>query len=388
MMGEASKQPVFVYNLMVEDFVPAEHPLRAIRPFIDTKYIRKICKDLYSYTGRPSIPPEQLFLSLIGGFILGIPSERKLMMEIQCNMALRWFIGLGLDEKVWDATVFSQNRKRRFDRSGTLEKLFEATVKEAKKKGLLSDHVSVDGTLVRANASYKSFAPIEVNMTGKEYLEKLRAEDKDDQDGSNGPADSGNPTVDFRGEKRSNRTHRSKTDPDCRFVSKGATGSSAYPGYTVNAVMENRNRFLLGIGTEIFRGPGSETDGCVNLLDWIKHKVRFKPRTIGADKGYFSKPFIDNVFRRRIKPHIAVKERGKDKSHRRVRLMARGSGYYWSQRCRKKIEELFGEAKEFHGMRRFRRRGLDKVREETWLIGWVLNLKRMSKLIKPQSASC
>ncbi|MBN2243043.1 MAG: transposase [Acidobacteria bacterium] len=310
------------------------------------------------------------------------------MMEIQCNMALRWFIGLGLDEKVWDATVFSQNRKRRVDRSGTLEKLFEATVKEAKKKGLLSDHVSVDGVLVRANASYKSFAPIEVNMTGKEYLEKLRAEDKDDQDGSNGPADPGNPTADFRGEKRSNRTHRSKTDPDCRFVSKGATGSSAYPGHTVNAVMENRNRFPLGIGTEIFRGPGSETDGCVNLLDWIKHKVRFKPRTIGADKGYFSKPFIDNVFRRRIKPHIAVKERGKDKSHRRVRFMARGSGYYWSQRCRKKIEELFGEAKEFHGMRRLRRRGLDKVGEETWLIGWVLNLKRMSKLIKPQSASC
>lgn len=384
MMGESIKQPVFIYNIFVEDFVPADHPLRAIRPFVDTKQIRKICKDLYSHTGRPSIPPEQLFLALIGGFILSIPSERKLMMEIQCNMALRWFIGLGLDEKVWDATVFSQNRKRRFDKSGALEKMFDSTLKEAKKQGIISDHASADGTLVRANASYKSFEPIEVAMSGKEYLDKLRAEDKDDEDG---PSDPGNPRVDFRGEKRSNQTHRSTTDPDCRFVSKGSTGTSAYPGYTVNAVMENRNRFLLGIGVEIFRGPGSETDGCINLLDRIK-KIRFKLRTLGADKGYFSKPFIDKVFKRRIKPHIAVKNRGKDRSHRRVRLMARGSGYYWSQRCRKKIEELFGEAKEYHGLRRFRRRGLLKVREEAWLIGWVLNLKRMAKLSKPQIAAC
>jgi len=384
-MGESSRQPVFVYNIFVEDFVSADHPLRAIRPLVDKKQIRRICKDLYSHTGRPSIPPEQLFLALIGGFILSIPSERKLMMEIQCNMALRWFIGLGLDEKVWDATVFSQNRKRRFDKSGALEKMFDSTLKEAKKQGFISDHASADGTLVRANASYKSFEPIEVSMSGKEYLDKLRADDKDDEDG---PGDPGNPKVDFRGEKRSNETHRSTTDPDCRFVSKGSTGTSAYPGYTVNAVMENRNRFLLGIGVEIFRGPGSETDGCINLLDRIKKKIRFKLRTIGADKGYFSKAFIDKVSKRRIKPHIAAKKRGKDRSHRRVRLMARGSGYYWSQRCRKKIEELFGEAKEYHGLRRFRGRGLIKVREEAWLIGWVLNLKRMAKLNKPQSATC
>jgi transposase len=383
MMGESAKQPVFVYNISVEDFVPLDHPLRAIRPFVNTKRIRTLCQSLYSYTGRPSIPPEQLFLALIGGYILSIPSERKLMMEIQCNMALRWFIGLGLDETVWDASTFSQNRRRRFDTSGTLEKLFDATLKEAKKRGLISEHASVDGTLVRANASYKSFVPIEVAMSGKEYLEKLRSEDKDDQ---SDPPDPGNPHVDFRGEKRSNQTHRSTTDPDCRFVSKGSSGTGAYPGYTVNAVMENRNRFLLGVGVDIFRGPGSETDGCIKLLDRVKKKVGWKLKTIGGDKGYFSKSFIDRVFKRRIKPHIAAMERGQDRSHRRVRLMARGSGYYWSQRCRKKIEELFGEAKDQHGMRRFRRRRLEKVREETWLIGWVLNLKRMAKSIKLQNA--
>lgn len=383
MMGESEKQPVFVYNISVEDFVPADHPLRMIRPFVDTKQIRKICRELYSHTGRPSIPPEQLFLALIGGYIMSIPSERKLMMEIQCNMALRWFVGLRLDEKVWDATVFSQNRKRRFDRAGTLERLFDGTLKEAKKLGLISEHASVDGTLVRANASYKSFVPIEVAMSGKEYLEKLRAEDKEDEDE---PFDPGNPTVDFRGEKRSNQTHRSTTDPDCRFVSKGASGTGAYPGYTVNAVMENRNRFLLGIGVEIFRGPGSETDGCLRLLDRVKKKIGWKLKTAGGDKGFFSNPFLDKLFRRRIKPHIAAKTQGQERSHRRVRLMARGSGYYWSQRCRKKIEELFGEAKELHGLRRFRRRGLERVREETWMIGWVLNLKRMAKVIDIQDS--
>jgi hypothetical protein len=215
-------------------------------------------------------------------------------------------------------------------------------------------------------------------MNGQEYLDKLRAEDKDDRED---PPDPGNPQVDFRGEKRSNKTHRSTTDPDCRFVSKGSSGTSAYPGYTVNAVMENRNRFLLGIGVEIFRGPGSETDGCLKLLDRMKEKVGWKLKTLGADKGYFSKPFIDRVFRRRLKPHIATKDCGKARSHRRVRRMARGSGYYWSQRCRKKIEELFGEAKDRHGLRRFKRRRLEKVREETWLIGWVLNLKRLAKLV-------
>jgi transposase len=380
MMGESAKQPVFIYNMSVEDFVPPEHPLRMIRPLVDKKGIRKQCKDLYSYTGRPSIPPEQLFLALVGGYILGITSERKLVMHIQCDMALRWFVGLGLDEKVWDASTFSQNRRRRFDRSGVMEKLFDATIKEAKIKGLISDHVSADGTLVRANASYKSFTPIEVAMSGEEYKEKLRAADKEDQDD---PSDPGNPSVDFRGEKRSNKTHRSKTDPDCRFVAKGATGTSAYPGYTVNAVMENRNRFLLGIGVEIFRGPGSETDGCLGLIDRIKKRLRFKPKTLGADKGYFSKPFIDKVLKRRIEPHIAATDRGKDRSHQRVRMRMRGTGYKSSQRCRKKIEELFGEAKDRHGLRRFKRRRLEKVREETWLIGWVLNLKRMAKLMNP-----
>jgi transposase len=243
MMGHADPQRTLFYQLSLETFVPPEHPLRAIRPLIEEAAIRRACRDLYSPIGRPSIPPEQVFLALVGGYLLGITSERKLVMELQCNMALRWFVGLNLDQDAWDASTFSQNRRRRFDESGLLEQLFDDTIKRAMAAGLVSRHVSVDGTLVRANASFKSFVPIEVALDPAEYKRRLRAQDKAAEDG---PPDAGNRPVDFRGEKRGNATHRSRTDLDCRFVSKGTSGSGAYPGYTVNAVMENRHRLLLG----------------------------------------------------------------------------------------------------------------------------------------------
>jgi len=378
MMGESNPQRALFYQLSLESFVPAEHPLRRIRPLIDDKAIRRICRPLYSDFGRPSIPPEQLFLALVGGYLLGVASERRLVMELQCNMALRWFVGLNLDQAAWDASTFSQNRRRRFDRSGVLETLFDETVKRALAKGLVSPHASADGTLVRANASYKSFVPIEVAMDPEEYKKRLRAQDGG---GGEGPSDPGNRAVDFRGEKRSNATHRSATDPDCRFASKGATGTGAVPGYTVNALMENRNRILLGIGVEVFRSSASETEGCLALLQRAKCRLRFVPSTLGADKGYFSERFIKAIFDRGIEPHIAIEPRGSQQAHARVRMRGRGLGYQLSQRCRKKIEELFGEAKDWHGLRRFRRRGRWRVREEALLIGWVLNLKRLAKLL-------
>jgi transposase len=368
------------YQLSLESFVPTEHPLRRIRPLIDDRAIRRVCRPLYSEIGRPSIPPEQLFLALLGGYLLGIPSERKLVMELQCNMALRWFVGLNLDQDAWNASTFSQNRRRRFDESSVLEKLFDETVKRAIAEGLVSRHVSADGTLVRANASYKSFVPIEVAMDPEEYKKRLRAEDRDGD--SEGPQDPGNRAVNFRGEKRSNATHRSTTDTDCRFASKGTTGSGAIPGYTVNALMENRHRILLGIGVEIFRSSASETEGCKSLLRRAQRRFGFSPATLGADKGYFSEAMIEHLLEREIEPHIAL-DRGSRVVHRRVRMRARGIGYRLSQRCRKKIEELFGEAKDRHGMRRFRRRGLLRVREETLLIGWVLNLKRLATVLSP-----
>lgn len=385
MMGETDGQPTFFYNLSLETFVPQEHPLRRIRPLIDAKAIRKVCRDLYSPIGRPSIPPEQLFLALVGGYLLGVTSERKLVMELQCNMALRWFVGLNLDQNAWDASTFSQNRRRRFDRSGVLEKLFDETIRTALKEGLVSRHVSADGTLVRANASYKSFVPIELAMDPEEFKKRLRAEDEKDPEG---PQDPGNRAVNFRGQKRSNATHRSTTDPDCRFASKGTSGTGSYPGYTVNALMENRHRFLLGLGVEVFRSSASETEGGVNLLDRARQRLRYVPTTYGADKGFFSTRLIRTLLDRDIAPHIAADERGRRDEHARVRMRARSLGYKLSQRARKKIEELFGEAKDWHGLRRFRRRRLERVRQEALLIGWVLNLKRLAKALamRPEPA--
>src|SRR5512145_315098 len=237
MMGESDPQRALFYQLSLESFVPQEHPLRRIRPLIDDRAIRRACRRLYSAIGRPSIPPEQLFLALVGGYLLGIPSDRKLVMELQCNMALRWFVGLNLDQDAWDASTFSQNRRRRFDASGVLEKLFDEAVKRAMDEGLVSRHVSADGTLVRANASYKSFVPIEVAMDPEEYKRRLRRDDAQQDQSNDEPSDPSNRAVNFRGEKRSNATHRSTTDPDCRFALKGTTGTSAVPGYTVNSLM-------------------------------------------------------------------------------------------------------------------------------------------------------
>jgi transposase len=380
MMGEADPQRALYYNISLETFVPADHPLRRIRPLIDDKAIRRACRNLYAPIGRPSIPPEQLLLALVGGYLLSIPSERRLVMELQCNMALRWFVGLNLDQDAWDASTFSQNRRRRFDESGLLEHLFDDTIKRAMTAGLISRHVSADGTLVRANASYKSFVPLEVALDPDEYKRRLRA-----QDGTDGGdrQDPGNPAVDFRGEKRSNATHRSATDPDCRFVSKRSLGTVAYPGYTVNAVMENRHRFLLGLGVETFQGGASEKRGCLALLDRARRRLRFRPATLGADKGFFHEDFINAMFARGIAPHIAVEPRGSAPAHARVRMRARGRGYQLSQRCRKLIEELFGEGKDWHGLRRFRRRGRGRVQQEAYLIGWVLNLKRLAKTWSP-----
>ena len=379
MMGAANPQRAFFYNISLETFVPADHPLRAIRPLIEDRAIRRACRDLYAPIGRPSIPPEQLFLALVGGYLLGVASDRKLVLELQCNMALRWFVGLNLDEQPWDASTFSQNRRRRFDESGVLERLFDETVKRAMAEGLVSRHVSADGTLVRANASYKSFVPIEVALAPEEYKRRLRAQDRSDPEG---PPDPGNRAVNFRGEKRGNATHRSVSDPDCRFVSKGTSGTGAYPGYAVNALMENRHRILLGLGPEIFRSSASETTGCLNLLQRAQRRLGFRPTTLGADKGFFAAAFIDALLTRGIAPHIAV-DRGRQRAHTRVRMRRRSLGYQLSQRCRKQIEELFGEGKDWHGLRRFRRRGLDRVRQETYLIGWALNLKRLAKLMTP-----
>ncbi len=184
----------------------------------------------------------------------------------------------------------------------------------------------------------------------------------------------------FRVERRSNQTHRSTTDPDAKLANKGS-GTAAIVGYTVNGLMENRHRLLLGLNVESFRGPASETDGGRKLLDRFQATHALRIQTVGADKGYFAKPFLTALFKRRIHPHIAAKTTGREAVHQRVRRLGRTVGYQLSQRARKKIEELWGEAKCWHGFRRFQRRGLLRVRDEAYLMGWLLNLKRLATLL-------
>lgn len=377
MMGQADEQRRLFYGIRLEDLVPADHPLRRIRPLIDPERIRALCRPLYCPdNGRPSIPPEQLFLALLGGYLLGVRSDRKLIMELQCNMAFRWFVGLDLDSPVWDPSTFSKNREGRFDESGVLAQLFEDTVRLAMKHELVSGHWSVDGTLVRADASHKSFVPLEVSQSPADYRRTLRGAEKP---GPSSDDDPGNPTVNFRGQRRTNATHRSTTDPDARLARKGP-GEAAQPSYTVNGIMDNRHRLLLGIGVERFQGPTAERDGALTLLRRIARRVKCRPRTLGGDKGYFEKLFLRALFRRQIEPHIACMGRGTDPVYTRVRQRQRGVAFRLSQRARKKIEELWGEAKEEHGFRRFMRRSLANVRQEALFIGWLLNLKRLAAL--------
>jgi transposase len=382
MMGVNDTQKGMFHTVQICELVPEDHPLRKIRPLIDTERIRQLCAPFYCEdNGRPSIPPEQLFMALLGGYLLGVRSDRKLIMELQCNMAFRWFVGLDIDSTIWDASTFSKNREGRFDESGVLETLFDDTVKVAMKKGLVSSHWSVDGTAVRADASYKSFAPIEVYQSTKEYKKTIRGSSKPNEEPVKIKKDDdpGNPTVDWSGKTRSNKTHRSTTDPDCRLATKSSK-ETAIPAYTVNAVMENRNRIIVGIGVESPQGPTAETRGVLKLLTRAKKRLKLKPKSIGADKGFFEKKFIRSLFKRKIEPHIAAKTIGSDKEHARVRMRQRGIFYQMSQRARKKIEELWGEAKEEHGFRRFFRRLLENVQQEALMIGWLLNLKRLSAL--------
>lgn len=379
MMGQTNEQKQIFHTVQIEQLVPADHPLRKIRPLVDAQRIRELCKEFYcENNGRPGIPPEQLFLAMLGGYLLGVRSDRKLIMELQCNMAFRWFVGLDIDSPVWDPSTFSKNREHRFDETDILDKLFDDTVKTAMKEGWVSYHWSVDGTLVRANASHKSFVPMEVLQKPEDYRKSLSGK-KGPKPSDKTDNDPGNPNVNWHGERRSNKTHRSMTDPDARIATKSSQETAA-PGYTVNTVMENRNRILMGIGVEIFQGPTSERNGVMGLLDRAKRRLRLKPKTVGGDKGFFEKKFLTGLFRRCVEPHVATMVKGMHNVHSRVRMREHGAGYALSQRARKKIEELFGEMKDNHGGRRFLRRMLENVRQEALMMGWLLNLKRLATL--------
>jgi transposase len=317
----------------VEQRVPADHPIRKLRVLVDTilKELDGLLASRYAAGGRESIPPERLLRASLLQVVYSVRSERLLMEQLNYNLLFRWFVGLNIDDPVWDHSTFSFNRERLFD-AEIAQRFFENTVLLARLRDLVSDeHFSVDGTLLEAWASHKSFRP---------------KDGGDDGDGS-----------DFRGQTRRNDTHASTTDPDARLVRKGK-GREARLSYLANALMENRNGLLVGIDVRHATGTG-ERDGALALVD--THLA--VGATLGADKGYDTHDFVAQLKQRGIRPHIA-----RHTSGRRSAIdgrSARGKGYAMSQQVRKRIEQGFGWVKTIGGLRKLPLVGLDAVR------GWV-----------------
>jgi transposase len=339
-----------------EQRIPADHPLRAIRQMTDRvlatlspKFTR-----MYSKIGRPSIAPEKLLRALVLQVLYTVRSERMLMEQLEYNLLFRWFVGLNIDDPVWDPTVFSKNRDRLLA-SNVAALFFQAVLNEAKARGLVSDdHFTVDGTLLEAWAGLKSFKHV-----GDEDLPP--------------PDDPGNPTVNFHGESRTNATHASTTDPDARLARKG-TGKEAKLSYTGNVLMENRNGLAVDALVHVATGT-AERDAAFEMAAQIPGDGRV---TLGGDKNYDTAGCVETLRGLNVTPHVAQND-----THRRSAIdkrTTRHQGYLISQKKRKRVEEVFGWLKTVGGMRKLRHRGVELV---NWMFIFAVatyNLVRLRNL--------
>ncbi len=328
---------VFSY-ISPEERVPPEHPLRPIREMVD-QILVELSPDfdrLYAQTGRPSVPPEQLLRALLLQIFYTIRSERLLMEQLEYNLLFRWFVGLNMDDPVWDATTFSKNRHRLI--SGQIaQRFFARVLAQARARGVLSDeHFSVDSTLVEAYASLKSF----------------RRKDRHDEPP---PDDPGNPTVTFRGERRSNATHESTTDPAARLARRGA-GREAKLAYLGHVLMENRHGLVVAARATPATGTAEREVGAILAC---RVANRHRRVTLAADKGYDTADFVAAVRRFRITPHVAQHQQGRASAI--DGRTTRHPGYAVSQRVRQRVEEIFGWLKTVGLVRKVRHRGEAKV---------------------------
>jgi transposase len=357
MRGPDEQQSDIFSYLSPETRVKKDHPLRTIREMADKAFAKLSVRfdEMYAKRGRPSIAPEKLLRAQLLQMLYSVRSERLLMEEIDYSVLFRWFVGMNLDEPVWDVTVFTKNRDRLLD--GDVARAFlGAVVEQAQEKQLTSDeHFTVDGTLVEAWAGAKSFR---------------RKDEKD----SAPPDDAGNPTVNFHGETRVNETHESKTDGDALLARKGS-GKEAKLSYSAHVLMENRNGLI--VQTELLQANGTaERDAALLMLEQIPGSGRV---TVGADKAYDTQGFVGECRQLNVTPQVAqnVNRPGGSAIDGRT---TRHAGYAVSQRKRKRIEECFGWLKTIALMRKVRHRGLEKV-------GWVFtfaaaayNLVRLKNL--------
>jgi transposase len=353
--------------------VPARHPLRPVRAIVDEALdvLSGEFETLYSKVGRPSIPPEKLLRALLLQAFYSIRSERQLMEQMDYNLLFRWFVGLSMDAPVWDATVFTKNRDRLLA-GDVATKFLAAVVAQARRRDLLSDdHFSVDGTMIDAWASMKSFQP--------------RGADKDGPGGGpsgGGPSGGGrNAERDFRGEKRSNATHVSTTDPDAQLYRKGQ-GQASRMAYLGHVLMENRNGLV--VGATLTQATGrAEWEAALEMIDALPRGKRRV--TLGADKGYDVTPFIQDLRARKVTPHVAVNGSvSKTGKRRKTAVDARTTrhpGYAASLKVRKRIEEVFGWMKTTGVLAKTRHRGRDRVGWMFTLTATAYNLVRLPKLM-------
>lgn len=360
MRGHSDDQGHLFSYVSPEQRVPADHPLRRVKLVADEclRGLSPVFDEMYSGTGRPSIPPERLLKSCILVALYSVRSERLFCEMLDYNLLFRWFLDMSMDEKSFDATSFTKNRDRLLDHE-VAQRFFDAVVGKARNEGLLSDdHFTVDGTLIEAYASLKSF--------------RKKGAKPDD---SNPPDDPGNPTVNFHGEKRSNKTHQSTTDPESTLAKKGP-GKEAKLSFTGHALMENRNGMLVDLKVTPSVGI-TESEASEAMLKRQARK-RVRPATLGGDKGYHNRKFVESLRGRGIRPHIAL-QTGRNTPGLDGRT-TRHIGYEVSQRIRKRVEEIFGWMKTVGGLRKTRYRGIRRNQLFALLVGAAYNLMRMANL--------
>jgi transposase len=359
-----TKQQVFFSYKSIEDRIPQDHPIRALKKLVDEP-LEKLSPDfdrLYSKTGRPSIPPEQLLRALLIQIFFSVRSERQLVEQLDYNMMFRWFVGLNLDDDIWNATTFTKNRDRLLE-GEIAERFFAEVLAIAKKQGLVShEHFTVDGTIIEAWASHKSFKPKD---TG--------GDDDNNQSGSSGSGR--NPDVDYKGQKRKNDTHESKTDPDARLCRKSQR-TGAQLGYMGHALMENRNGLVVDVRVTHAVGK-SEPTAAASMASAIKGKHRV---TLGGDKGYDSDDFLRELRDMGVTPHIAKNDHERRTSSIDDRTL-RHDGYHVSQKKRKLVEQIFGWGKTVGCLRKVKHRGLDLVKSITTMNLAAYNLIRIRNLM-------
>ena len=357
MRGQNEGQQAVFTLLTPDQAVPLDHPARRIKALADEqlKELSPLFDEMYSKFGRPSIPPETLLKSCILMVLYSVRSERQFCEQLRYNLLFRWFLDQTLNDKPFDPSSFAKNKERMLE-SEIAREFFDKVVARAQKEDLLSaEHFTVDGSLVEAWASMKSFRP--------------KDEKKKDQGPTGG---GGNPSVDFHGQKRSNQTHQSTTDPQARLCKKGP-GKEAKLAYSANVLMENRNGLCMDIRVE-------EADGFAErraALEMVARKGQegCGIRTLGADKGYDEKIFTMLLRCGGITPHIAAKTRSS-----LDRRTTRHRSYALSQRCRKKVEEIFGWMKTVGVFRKTRYRGVQRTGLWAYFVGTAYNLLRLAKL--------